>query len=179
MDCGELRTLVEQAWEFLFTDFGFAIVSCQEGTRGSAMLCAESREARVRFMSVNYDDEFDIDWGTRSAPLDWSPNSDVTTNEFPEWYSLRGILGFLEREPLDVEEIVRNAKETYANRNIPGPQPPQIEVLAKRTRPLLPKILSFFSMDGIDTFRVEYTKHKIQQKREFERQWNDLSKRRP
>lgn len=179
MDCAELRKSVEQAWGFLFTDFAFAIISCQEGARESAMLCAGSQESRVRFMSVNYDDEFDIDWGTRSASLDWSPNSDVTTNEFPEWYSLRSILGFLEREPLNVEEIVRNAKETYANRNITSPQLPQIEVLAKRARPFLPKILSSFSKDGFDIFRAEYTKHKMQQKREFERQWNDLSKRKP
>lgn len=179
MNCTELKKLVDQTWGFLLTDFGFAIIACQEGARESAMLCAESQEARVRFMSLNYDDEFDIDWGTSSAPLDWSPNSDVITNEFPEWYSLHSILDFLERESLDVEAIVRNAKETYANQNIPYPQPPQIKVLAKRTRPFLSKILSSFSKDGFDIFRSEYTKYKMQQKREFERQWNNLGNRKP
>ncbi len=176
MDCTDLRTSVENSWGFLFTDYAFKVLSCQEGTRESVLLCAESQMARVRFVSVNYDDDFDIDFGTTQAPLDWSPNSDVTTNEHPEWYSLRGLLVYLEKEPLSVEELVKNAKEVYENRNTTHAHTPQIKVLAQRAKPFMPRILSLFTKDGFHAFRAEYSKHKLQQRNEFNTQWDALTK---
>ncbi len=177
MKCTELKAIVEKSWQFLFTEFGFEILNCQEGSRESVLLCAESSDARVRFMSTNYDDELDIDFGPLTAPLDWSPNSDVTTNEHPQWYSLRGLLIYLENDSFKVEDLLKNVKDTYANKGAPSSQPPQLELLARRAKPFMQKILSFFAERNFEAFRAEYDQFNRQQHDEFEHQWDVLRKK--
>ncbi len=164
MKCQDLKKAVQESWSFLFTDLRFKILSCQEGDRESASLFAESAACRVRFMSVNYNDELKIDFGPKDAPLDWSPDDDVTTHQDPKWYSLRGLLVYLENKPLDTATLIKGAQETYRNRHRSTQSPPQIEVLAQRARPYIAQIISLFAPDQFERWRERYAQYWLERR---------------
>ena len=153
MKCDELKKNVLQTWKFLFSEYNFQILSCQEAERESAVLFLESTQCRMRFMSVNYEDELKIDLGSHTATLDWSPNDELIPRNNPNWFSILGLLVYLERNPETLLASMGKAKDIKME--LP-PAATFLERMAFEARPHLPKILGWFSQPQYERFRFDY-----------------------
>ncbi len=153
MKCHDLQRNVLQAWGFLFSEYNFQILSCQEAERESAVLFVESPQCRMRFMSVNFEDELTIDLGSHTAALDWSPNDDLIPRNNPNWFSILGLLVYLERNP---ETLLANMGKVK-DKKMELPQSATfLERMAYEARPHLPKIFGWFSQSQYERFRFDY-----------------------
>jgi len=171
MDCARLEKIARESFQSLFRVYGFKVVFCKEGERESALLFAESNDCRIRFMSLNYDDELDVAFGSRNARLEWSP-SDPVYNDF-QWFSLPGLMIFLDEKPLDLADILAKVHQTYQTRGTPTSESNFLEQLSADAQPYLPRILTLFADAQFNSFRKEYETFRKRQQSEFERQWQE------
>ncbi len=94
MDCGECEPMVEavrQLYGYLFAEYGFQLVRCENQRQGEHCLIGlESNRARVKFeidqgTPVAY-------FGTLDSPLGWANEVDGVT----VWYNDNALLNFVE-----------------------------------------------------------------------------------
>lgn len=150
MDCQKWTTLIQSDWEFLFSKYGFKMVSCIEGPHERVLLFVESSNCRIRFWSVEELNETEVDFGPIDAPLDWTPNDDFTLHTTPiKWFSLLGILFYIDNPAVTTFLPIEM-------RHKPNDAPPFLEMLAKQTEPHIDEISSFFSQDNFVTWRKDY-----------------------
>ncbi len=160
MNCQEWRAEVERVWAYLFSEHGFQVISCIEGSRTSMALFAESPACRIRFYRNERYGDLNVDLGRPSAPLDWSASDTNALQRDPQWFSLAGLLLYLEDDPQ--KQLNNIGKPLQATSHTTNNRRPLMEALAERARPVMPQILSWFDDDDrFYRFRLEYGNYRI------------------
>lgn len=166
--CTEFLKLIRRHFSYLFDEYGFTVMETRQYRKGEfCMVFLKSEHALIRFEEEL--DSVSLLFGPVNAPLRWEYAVEGTRY----WYPIRPLLDFLKREPVDYEEILREA-ERFLSKTLEQ----QLEELSCMLRPVCAQVLGLFRHDAPAQWRTEYEKYQQEQEEGFRRQRNERLARR-
>jgi len=167
MTIEQFEQWVRQSFAYLFTDYGFEVVSraVKPGQPGQRLeLVLQAADGLI----LVYDDngEANLLLGPRSAPL-----AEVFQNT-GQWFYIRRVIDFFERCP--VEELVQ--RSLGATRKF-TPHDEQLAELGSRFQPYCAQALALFRAENFPHAREELTAYGEARQAAFRAEWDRARKK--
>ena len=159
--CTELLEQITQHFDYLFSQYGFLVIHAEDAEVGEhCLIVLESTDCRVKFYTSQ--GEANLLFGTMSAPISWENIVQGTRH----WYYIRGILNFLERRPLDLEQVLQ---EVGSSKTVEQ----QLAELSRKLEPVCDQVLGLFRKNVLNHWQAEYEHYEQEQEAEFAKRYEE------
>lgn len=166
--CKEFSKLVRLHFGYLFEQFGFSVVHWDEarGALGEecCLIILQSEDCRIKIYKSQ--GEVNLQFGTLSAPMDWTDQVEGTR----QWYYLRGILSFLRKESLSISELFQKTQGFETDDQ-------QLAELSRELQPVCEQVIGLFREDVFERWREQYEQWQEEREREFRKQYEEWQRK--
>ncbi len=160
-ECAEFLEQIRHHFDYLFDQYGFAVVRTDEARAGEyCLVFLKSDHGLIRFEKEL--DSVDLLFGPLNAPIGWEHIVHGTRY----WYPIRSLLAFLKREHTDLEKVLRRVEFSLALEE-------QLEELSSMLRPVCDQVLDLFRYGTPAPWQMEYEKYRQEQDEAFRKQYEE------
>ncbi len=159
-ECVEFLKEVKRHFAYLFDQYGFVVVHCEDAPGGGRhLIVLESEDCRIRFIQNRWDIYVEV--GTKASPIGWQDVVEGTKY----WYDIGGVLNFLEREALHIDKLLQ--EQPFLNVE------QQLKELARRLRPACEQLIALCRQDVFEGWQHDYHKFQREREEEFRKQYEE------
>ena len=165
-ECAQYLEQIRRYFNYLFDQYGFQVAHCEDAP-GEArhLVVLESEACRIKFIQNRWDIYVEV--GTLAAPIGWQ---DVAPGQgIRYWYDIGSVLDFLERKPLDINELSQDQPVLTVDQ--------QLAELATALQPVCDQLMALFREDTFERWQREYQEFKREREEQFGKQYEEWQQR--